>query len=34
MLVVIFLIKIITVALIASKYFHGNVDHAIAFVKT
>ena len=26
--------EIITVALIASKYFHGNIDHAIAFVKS
>jgi len=26
--------EIITVALIAAKYFHGNIDHAIAFVKS
>jgi Transposase DDE domain len=26
--------EIITVALIAAKYFHGNIDHAINFVKS
>lgn len=26
--------EIITVALIAAKYFHGNIDHAIGFVKS
>ena len=26
--------ELITVALIAAKYFHGNIDHAISFVKS
>ena len=26
--------EIVTVALIAAKYFHGNIDHAICFVKS
>lgn len=26
--------EVITVALIAAKYFHGNIDHAISFVKS
>lgn len=26
--------EIITVALIAAKYFHGNIDHAISFAKS
>jgi hypothetical protein len=25
--------ELIAVALIAAKYFHGNIDHAISFVK-